>query len=128
MFNFIVISLVLKILNQSDSWKKDYILKILYLEKTNCKKIRKNRKCTFMILHWATPVTVNGTPWAVSTISQHGFNVITSSDNRCTSVTSHQAHAHPPTIVRFRVEPQHPPVVLKRKKKMKLILSVLIQL
>lgn len=66
-----------------------------------------------MILHWATPVTVSGTPWAVSTISQQGFSVITSSESRCTSVTSHQAHAQPPTIVRFFVEPQHPPKMEK---------------
>lgn len=64
---------------------------------------------TFIILHCATPVTVNGTPCAVSTFSHMGFNVITSSDKRWTSVTSHQAHAHPPTIVRFLVDPQHPP-------------------
>jgi hypothetical protein len=76
-------------------------------------------KSTFMILHWATPVTVNGTPWAVSTISQHGFRVMTSSDNLCTSVTSHQAHAQPPTIVRFFVEPQHPPGI--RRKILKII-------
>lgn len=63
-----------------------------------------------MILHCATPVTVRGTPWAVSTPSHIGFNVITSSDSRCTSVTSHHAQAQPPTIVRFFVEPQHPPV------------------
>jgi hypothetical protein len=30
-----------------------------------------------MILHWATPVTVNGTPWAVSTCSHTGVIVIT---------------------------------------------------
>ena len=64
---------------------------------------------TFMILHWATPVTVSGTPCAVSTPSHMGFKVITSSERRWTSVTSHQAHAHPPTIVRFRVDPQQPP-------------------
>lgn len=34
---------------------------------------------------------------------------MTSSESRCTSVTSHQAQAHPPTMVRFFVEPQHPP-------------------
>lgn len=70
-----------------------------------------------MILHWATPVTVSGTPWAVSTFSHIGFRVITSSDRRCTSVTSHQAHAHPPTIVRFRVDPQQPPGVEQEEKK-----------
>lgn len=63
-----------------------------------------------MILHWATPVTVSGTPWAVSTLSHMGFSVITSKLRRCTSVTSHQAHAHPPTIVRLRVDPQQPPM------------------
>lgn len=65
---------------------------------------------TFMILHWATPVTVSGTPCAVSTPSHIGFKVMTSSDRRWTSVTNHHAHAHPPTIVRFLVDPQHPPV------------------
>lgn len=64
---------------------------------------------TFIILHCATPVTVKGTPCAVSTLSHIGFSVITSSDSLCTSVTRHQAHAQPPTIVRFFVEPQHPP-------------------
>lgn len=72
------------------------------------------RNHTFMILHWATPVTVNGTPCAVSTPSHIGFSVITSSDSRCTSVTSHHAHAQPPTIVRFFVEPQHPPGMKKK--------------
>lgn len=69
-----------------------------------------HREHTFMILHCATPVTVRGTPCDVSTPSHIGFSVITSSERRCTSVTSHQAHAQPPTIVRFFVEPQHPPV------------------
>ena len=32
-------------------------------------------------LTWATPVTVRGTPWAVSTFSQIGLSVITSRDN-----------------------------------------------
>lgn len=68
------------------------------------------RKITFMILHWATPVTVSGTPCAVSTPSHTGFRVITFRERRCTSVTSHQAHAHPPTMVRLRVKPQQPPV------------------
>lgn len=64
---------------------------------------------TFIILHCATPVTVRGTPWAVSTFSHIGLRVITLRERRCTSVTSHQAQAHPPTIVRFLVEPQQPP-------------------
>jgi len=64
---------------------------------------------TFMILHWATPVTVSGTPWEVSTFSHIGLRVITLRESRCTSVTSHHAHAQPPTIVRFLVDPQQPP-------------------
>lgn len=32
-------------------------------------------------------------------------------DKRWTSVTSHQAHAQPPTMVRFLVEPQQPPEI-----------------
>lgn len=76
---------------------------------------RRILKNTFIILHCATPVTVNGTPCAVSTISQHGFKVITSSDNLWTSVTNHQAHAQPPTIVRFFVDPQQPPVIKQNK-------------
>lgn len=67
-----------------------------------------------MILHCATPVTVNGTPCAVSTPSHMGFRVITSRDSRCTSVTSHQAHAQPPTMVRFFVDPQQPPGNMKK--------------
>lgn len=69
-----------------------------------------------MILHCATPVTVNGTPCAVSTFSQHGYKVITSSDSLWTSVTSHQAHAQPPTIVTRFVDPQHPPVKQKKNQ------------
>lgn len=68
-----------------------------------------------MILHCATPVTVRGTPCAVSTPSHIGLSVMTSSDRRWTSVTSHQAHAHPPTIVLFRVDPQHPPGKMKER-------------
>lgn len=64
-----------------------------------------------MILHCATPVTVNGTPCAVSTFSHIGFSVITSRDKRWTSVTSHHAQAHPPTIVLFLVDPQQPPEI-----------------
>lgn len=69
-----------------------------------------------MILHWATPVTVSGTPWAVSTLSHIGLSVITSRLRRCTSVTNHQAQAQPPTIVRLRVDPQQPPVEEKENK------------
>ncbi len=36
--------------------------------------------------------------------------VVTSSDMRWTSVTSHQAHAHPPTMVVLVLAPQQPPV------------------
>jgi hypothetical protein len=70
---------------------------------------------TFMILTWATPVTVRATPWAVSTISHIGLSVITSRESFWTSVTSHQAQAHPPTIVRFFVDPQHPPEKTEKK-------------
>ena len=35
----------------------------------------------------------------------------TSSDMRWTSVTSHQAHAHPPTIVVLELAPQQPPAI-----------------
>ena len=42
---------------------------------------------------------------------------ITSKDIRWTSVTSHQAHAHPPTIVVFFVDPQQPPGGNQEKKK-----------
>ena len=42
---------------------------------------------------------------------------ITSRDIRWTSVTSHQAHAHPPTIVVFFVDPQQPPGGNQEKKK-----------
>lgn len=83
-------------------------------------RTRAAHRHTFMILHWATPVTVNGTPWAVSTISHMGLRVITSRDKRCTSVTIHQAHAQPPTIVRFFVGPQHPPGI---NKKIRLIIE-----
>ncbi len=36
----------------------------------------------------------------------------TSSDMRWTSVTSHQAHAHPPTMVVLVLAPQQPPVII----------------
>ncbi|KAK9730539.1 hypothetical protein QE152_g14414 [Popillia japonica] len=75
----------------------------------NCSEAVCSSSSAFMILHWATPVTVKGTPWAVSTVSHIGFNVITSSESLWTSVTNHQAHAHPPTIVTRFVDPQHPP-------------------
>ena len=39
------------------------------------------RSSFFTPLTWATPVTVRGTPWAVSTFSQIGFRVITSRDS-----------------------------------------------
>ena len=54
-------------------------------------------------------MTVKGTPCAVSTFSQTGFNVITSKESLWTSVTSHQAHAQPPTLVILDREPQQPP-------------------
>ena len=38
---------------------------------------------------------------------------ITSRDRRCTSVTSHHAHAHPPTRVVLDLEPQQPPEIMK---------------
>lgn len=96
-----------------------YLLSQIWLLTQLTKKIDKNKSTsrniwdvyTFMILHWATPVTVSGTPCAVSTPSHIGFKVITSSERRWTSVTNHQAHAHPPTIVRFLVDPQHPPKI-----------------
>lgn len=39
------------------------------------------------------------------------FWCFTSSDMRWTSVTSHQAHAHPPTMVVLVLAPQQPPVI-----------------
>lgn len=81
----------------------------------NCSLAVCNNSSALMILHWATPVTVSGTPWAVSTYSQIGFRVITSKESLWTSVIPHQAHAHPPTTVTFRVARQHPP--RKQKKK-----------
>lgn len=45
------------------------------------------------------------------------LNDFTSSDRYWTSVTSHHAHAHPPTIVDFFVEPQHPPEMKKNRNK-----------
>ena len=38
--------------------------------------------------------------------------VLTSRDRRCTSVTSHHAHAHPPTRVVLDLEPQQPPEIM----------------
>lgn len=76
----------------------------------------KIKEITFMILTWATPVTVSATPWAVSTISHIGLSVITSRESFWTSVTSHHAHAQPPTIVLFFVDPQQPPVGMKRMR------------
>jgi hypothetical protein len=35
----------------------------------------------------------------------------TSRDMRWTSVTSHQAHAHPPTMVVLELAPQQPPAI-----------------
>ena len=34
---------------------------------------------------------------------------LTSSDSLCTSVTNHQAKAHPPTLVVLDLDPQQPP-------------------
>ena len=48
----------------------------------NCSDAVVNNSLAVIILHWATPVTVSGTPWAVSTCSQTGFNVITCSQKR----------------------------------------------
>jgi hypothetical protein len=39
----------------------------------------------------------------------------TSKDSLWTSVTSHQAQAHPPTIVLLVVAPKHPPTIYKNK-------------
>lgn len=108
-------------------WQK-YKENFLYEEKNHNPNITKERRrkvkrnfshirsllITFMILTWATPVTVSATPCAVSTISHIGLSVITSNESFWTSVTSHQAQAHPPTIVRFFVDPQHPPRREKR--------------
>lgn len=75
----------------------------------NCSEAVYSNSSAFMILHCATPVTVRGTPWAVSTPSHIGFRVMTSRERRWTSVTHHHAHAHPPTMVTRFVEPQQPP-------------------
>ena len=61
------------------------------------------------IFYQNSPVTVRGTPWAVSTFSHTGFSVMTSKESLCTSVTNHHAQAHPPTLVIFEREPQQPP-------------------
>ncbi|KAF4521166.1 hypothetical protein B566_EDAN011616 [Ephemera danica] len=42
--------------------------------------------------------------------------ILTSSERRCTSVTSHHAHAQPPTMVDFLVEPQQPPANTQRSR------------
>ena len=94
--------------------ERSFIIKENVLEERK-EKYLQTLAITFMIFTWATPVTVRATPWAVSTISHIGLSVITSSESFWTSVTSHQAQAHPPTIVRFFVDPQHPPEIRKRK-------------
>lgn len=76
----------------------------------NCSEAVWSSSSAFIILHCATPVTDRGTPWDVSTLSHCGLSVITSRDRRCTSVTNHHAHDHPPTMVTRFVEPQQPPV------------------
>jgi hypothetical protein len=101
-------------INHEKGNRKKFIIKENVLKKNEIQEKKKHLRSikgtiTFMILTWATPVTVSATPCAVSTISHIGLRVITSSESFWTSVTSHQAHAHPPTIVRFFVEPQHPP-------------------
>lgn len=110
-------------LYSKNHFRQKYKENFLYEEKNHNPNITKERRrkvkrnfshirsllITFMILTWATPVTVSATPCAVSTISHIGLSVITSNESFWTSVTSHQAQAHPPTIVRFLVDPQHPP-------------------
>lgn len=64
----------------------------------NCSEAVCSSSLAVMILHWATPVTVKGTPWAVSTVSHMGFSVITWGYSR--PGTSLFSHLIPPQIQR----------------------------
>lgn len=105
----------------SKVWRMVCLISFTVLPR-NCSEAVWSNSSAFIILHCATPVTDRGTPWAVSTLSHCGLSVITSRDRRCTSVTNHHAHDHPPTMVTRFVEPQQPPV-----KKYYKINSVLIR-
>lgn len=47
----------------------------------NCSAAVARNSFSVITLHCATPVTVKGTPWAVSTCSQRGERVITSNES-----------------------------------------------
>uniref|UniRef100_L7LUJ2 Uncharacterized protein n=1 Tax=Rhipicephalus pulchellus TaxID=72859 RepID=L7LUJ2_RHIPC len=79
----------------------------------NCSAAVERNSFSVITLHCATPVTVSGTPCDVSTCSQRGVSVITSNVNLCTSVTSHHAHAQPPTTIFLPAFPQHPPDTMR---------------
>lgn len=59
------------------------------------------------------PKTAKANRLLMATESQNMKNTrnFTSSDMRWTSVTSHQAHAHPPTMVVLELAPQQPPAI-----------------
>uniref|UniRef100_A0A6B0V024 Putative is1 transposase n=1 Tax=Ixodes ricinus TaxID=34613 RepID=A0A6B0V024_IXORI len=79
----------------------------------NCSAAVERNSRSVITLHWATPVTVRGTPCEVSTCSHRGVRVITSRDSLWTSVTSHHAQAQPPTTIFLPAVPQHPPDTMR---------------
>lgn len=60
----------------SSVWRTVLLISCSFFPR-NCSEAVWRRSAFFMILTCATPVTVRGTPWAVSTLSQTGFRVIT---------------------------------------------------